>query len=222
MSLHIVIDSRERHKQYFLEKLKAQGLEVKIEKLPAGDFLIFGGEKASSVLIERKTATDFMSSLFQNRIFDQLKRMKETETKPLILIEGSLTAPRKWMKVNVNSICGALASIIWGWQVPIINLPSRSWAVSFLVSLAKRAGGIKKPFAIHSSPAKSMSLREKQGYLLQSLPGIGAKLSEEILSTYTVPFSFFEAVKQNSVSIKGLGKKTLREVHAILMKEASE
>jgi len=222
ISLDIIIDSREHHKKYFRDKLASKGLQVDIQKLPTGDFLIFGGDEKTSFIIERKTPTDFMSSIFQNRIFDQLKRMKETEASPVILIEGSLAYPRKWIKVDINSITGAISSILYGWKVPIIVLPSRSWTVSFLASLARRAGGIKNPFTLRTSPAKSMSLCDKQKYLLQGLPGIGAKISEVILSEYGSPEAFFEAVNQQNISIKGLGKKALQHIREVLLTNTSK
>ena len=53
--------------------LKELGAEVLSAPLEAGDYLVCG-----RVLVERKTAADFTQSLYAGRLFDQLKRMKNS------------------------------------------------------------------------------------------------------------------------------------------------
>jgi DNA excision repair protein ERCC-4 len=79
--LRMVIDERER-KSGIPDLLKQIGVKVEMMNLPVGDYII-----ASETVVERKSVSDFISSVFDGRLFDQCNRLKEHFEHPAILIE---------------------------------------------------------------------------------------------------------------------------------------
>ena len=204
----VIIDSRE-DAQYWLEKLGG-----KVQALPAGDFLIPGKDKV--YLIERKTSTDFVNSLISGRLWDQLKRMKASNAQPVLLVEGSFARPRKWSRIHVSSLCGALASVIHDWQTPVVTLPRQSWSVVFLRALSKRLGEPRRPHRLRVSPKAALTLREKQLYFLEGLPAVGAATSRAILEVYGSPLNFFLDIENARQKLPRLTRKAQKQIIQVL------
>lgn len=73
--MRLFVDYRERG---VAETIEGVCEEIEFAQLPLGDYLIALEE--GSVLVERKTATDFLSSVRSNRLWEQLLRpMKAME-----------------------------------------------------------------------------------------------------------------------------------------------
>ena len=64
------VDFRERNSLVPSELIK-RGLSVEFKKLEVGDYIVKG------IAIEKKTADDFFSSLFDKRLFTQLENLKQ-------------------------------------------------------------------------------------------------------------------------------------------------
>ena len=72
--MRLLVDHRERG---LVELLEDVCEEVVLTQLPVADYLLISDSEA--VAIERKTITDFLSSVRSNRLWDQLLRMMKTE-----------------------------------------------------------------------------------------------------------------------------------------------
>jgi Fanconi anemia group M protein len=78
----IIIDDRETSSKV-VEVLSNMGAVIRIERLPHGDYAI--GDR---ILVERKTARDFVDTLINRDLLGQVKAMAESATRPLMIIEG--------------------------------------------------------------------------------------------------------------------------------------
>ena len=63
--LRIVVDEREK-KSGIPDLLKEIGINLEIKTLPIGDYIV-----APETVVERKTISDLISSIFDGRLFDQ-------------------------------------------------------------------------------------------------------------------------------------------------------
>ena len=63
--LRIVIDDRER-KSGIPKLLQGIGINAEIKTLPVGDYIV-----APETIVERKSISDLISSVFDGRLFDQ-------------------------------------------------------------------------------------------------------------------------------------------------------
>ena len=77
----VIADYREKE---VIGHLKNLGASVNEMSLKVGDFAC----SSNGIVIERKTHSDFVSSIIDGRIFEQLKYLKENYEKPVVIVEG--------------------------------------------------------------------------------------------------------------------------------------
>jgi len=95
MNKRIRIDFREK-RSGIGEILTKIGIEVVNEKLSVGDYLI------ENVVVERKSASDFVQSIIDSRLFIQAKKMKKNgDSVPLFIVEGDIYKT----PFNIHSKC---------------------------------------------------------------------------------------------------------------------
>ena len=124
----IVIDDRER-KSGIPELIKKIGINVEIKTLQVGDYIV-----SPETVVERKSIQDFMSSIFDGRLFDQCNRLKENFQFPIILLEGNVDEIEDIME-NPFVFYGAMSTIVIDFKIPIIPTPNASDTEKLLVSM---------------------------------------------------------------------------------------
>jgi Fanconi anemia group M protein len=77
--IKIIVDVREKN----MAKLLHNYADVELKTLEVGDYVL-----SDRVVVERKTADDFVDSIIDKRLFNQLKNLRKVE-KPLLIIEGN-------------------------------------------------------------------------------------------------------------------------------------
>ena len=68
----IIVDNRERN-SLVASYLMKEGFDVEFRQLPVGDYI------ANGVAIERKTISDFKSSIINKRIISQLLELRQSD-----------------------------------------------------------------------------------------------------------------------------------------------
>ena len=81
--LKITVDYRETASG-ITDLLKNNGALVEIAKLSYGDYII-----NDTITVERKTAKNFLISIIDGRLFNQLSNLKKFCNHPILLIEGN-------------------------------------------------------------------------------------------------------------------------------------
>ncbi|MEO2152454.1 MAG: ERCC4 domain-containing protein, partial [Thermococcus sp.] len=125
----VYVDSREL-RSGVPKILKELGAEIEVRTLDVADYVV-----SEEVGIERKSANDFIQSIIDGRLFDQVERLKRAYEKPVIIIEGELYGIRN---VHPNAIRGAIASVTVDWGVPILFSSGKEETAQFIYLLAKR------------------------------------------------------------------------------------
>ena len=97
----IEVDDRERASGVVDALAAYPQVIVAIGRLPLGDYLPGGG-----VIVERKSATDLVLSIRDQRLFDQAARLAAGTARPVLILEGDPLAVRTGM--HKNAILGAL------------------------------------------------------------------------------------------------------------------
>ncbi|MDP3027771.1 MAG: ERCC4 domain-containing protein, partial [Nanoarchaeota archaeon] len=90
------------------EKQNNKEIELIIQSLKIGDYLI------GNIIIERKTISDFISSMINKRLIEQLKQMQEYKQQ-LLIIEGDLEEFEDFN--NPNALRGFILSIITNYLI---------------------------------------------------------------------------------------------------------
>lgn len=110
--LKITVDYRETTSG-LTDLLKNSGALVEIATLSYGDYII-----NDTITVERKTAKDFLISIIDGRLFNQLSNLKKFCNHPILLIEGNPYETEH--NFDKMAIKGTLISIQTIWYVPII------------------------------------------------------------------------------------------------------
>jgi len=172
--LKITADYREKNSLVISELVK-NGIKVEMKNLLVGDFLI------KDTVIERKTISDFISSMINKRLIRQLEELQQYPNR-LLIIEGDDNKElfQENSGLNPNATRGFLLSILLKYKVPVIFAKDYEDTAKFLVLLAKKR---KNELSIRARK-KSMSKKEQLQYILEGFPGIGPKTAKKLLKKY--------------------------------------
>ena len=161
--LHVIIDNREQKLKTLLDK-KSDIITYESKQLDIADVVI-----SSEVAIERKEGFDFVSSIMDNRLFEQLLRLKDTYEYPILILEGLNNEVFENTGMNISSIYGALSFI--SYKLGISVIPTRNLEDTAIVieRIAYREQ-VKDSALIFSRKApKNLSKRERRSFIIEGL-----------------------------------------------------
>src|SRR3989344_2571591 len=113
----IIIDYREKN-SLVASEIVHLGLDIEFRELKVADYIV------KDTAIERKTVSDFISSMINRRLFNQLEELQQYENR-LLIIEGIYeqelySDSNEIGGINSNAIRGLLLSILLKYKTPII------------------------------------------------------------------------------------------------------
>ena len=207
VKIKIYVDHREFRSQVVKEL--ARNFTVVPVQLDVGDYLI-----SSRIVVERKSTEDFLESIKDGRLFEQLVSMRKNYESPVLIIEGENLFSRGF---HENAIYGALASIIGDYRIPVIFTRNPRETAKFISSLIRREYSPRKEVALRKMRG-AMSEEERQRYIIESLPSVSATLSKRLLEHFGSVRDVINAEVGELIQVKGIGRKTAEEIHHIVNK----
>ena len=200
----ISIDDRETSSKV-VEVLSGLGAAIRLERLAHGDYAI--GDR---ILIERKTARDFVDTLINRDLLGQVKAMAETVPRPVMIIEGGDLYTQR--DIHPNAIKGVLAALTIDMGVSLLFTRDEQDTAQMIFVLAKRETSERGERKVH--PHKShRSVREEQEYIISSFPEIGMKNARLLLSHFGSVQAIGNAELLDLLAIKGIGEKTAQKIY---------
>jgi len=200
----IIADIREKNSLVIAE-LRHIGIEVELKHLNLADYII-----SSEIAVERKTINDFVNSMINKRLPEQLRDMKTNFKIPLLMIEKEdhqdLYKPSMHYHIHENAVRGMILSVASEFNVPIIMTEGYEDTAKYLMLLAKKHEKGKMPLSLVSK-RKAYSMKEQQQIILESFPGIGPSLAKEILKNFGTIKNFINAPEEKLRTIPRVGKK---------------
>lgn len=206
-NLRIVVDEREK-KSGIPDLLRAVGINLEIKTLPVGDYIV-----APETIVERKSVSDLISSIFDGRLFDQCSRLKEHFTNPVILMEGNVEEIERIVE-NPLVFYGAVSAVAIDFKIPIVPTPSATHSAKLLVSMCSRKESLRGPFL--KKIKKSDDMSRQQLSVLCSLPGIGEKLATRMLAKFGSPSKTLNASLAELAKVEGLGETRAKKIKQML------
>ena len=192
--LHLIIDHRENKLKTILDK-KKDTITYESKQLDVADIVI-----NNDVAIERKEGFDFVSSIMDNRLFDQLLRLKETYDYPILILEGLNDEVFENTGMKISSIYGALSFI--SYKLGISVIPTRNIEDTAIVieRIANREQGGKDNMPILSRKApKEMSKKERRSFIIEGLEDIGPKKAKALIEKFKTPYQVFKAIRHTEI-----------------------
>jgi len=204
----IYVDERERSSEV-PKILAARGASIVFKVLEVGDYVV-----SERVGIERKSASDFIRSIVDGRLFDQASRLKKAFEKPVIVVEGSVSRALRFSKIHRNAVLGAQLALSIDMGISLVFARGPEETADIVLLIARREqekrGGVR---ALSPRAPRLSSVEERQLYVLQSLPHVGPKIARKILEMYGSIRNFFcNATLRDLASIEGLGEKRAAEI----------
>ncbi len=192
--------------------LENEGILVIRRRLDIGDYLV-----SENVVVERKSVTDFVSSLFDGRLFDQARRLRETYDNVYYIVEGNIKKIAYFWSNRYKQISAALVTLTTNFDAKILWSIDENNTAYLIASLARELQGPegKTRIVLHKKP-KLSTIEEWQLYILQSFPGIGPKLAINILDKFKTLEKFCTASFTELSRIPGLGEKKADKIKRIL------
>jgi len=221
-NMKIIVDHRERPSG-IIKKLIEKGFDVEEKQLITADYIVESQDRQGNkvaVGIERKSQIDFLNSIIDRRIIQQLVYLKENFNVPLLIIEGSENI-YTLRNFHPNAVRGMLASIAIDFQIPIINTKNTRDTASLLEVIAKR---LEKPRSQLSllKKRKPTTMKEQQEYIIESLPLIGPQMSKELLKTFKSIKNIMNAEEKDLIKIKKMGEKKAEKIISVINEEYEE
>lgn len=212
----VIADNRERGSGV-PELLTSMGVTVVFKQLDISDYII-----SNKVAIERKSASDFISSIFDGRLFNQALRLSDTYEQAIIIVENELTRLETLVK-NPKIVRGALVSLAIDYGITVIFSQSINETAELIKLAAEHEQKTGRKIIIHHKP-KLSTTKDWQVYIIGSLPGIGPKLAEKLLSKFTTVRGVFQAKPSELEAIIGeeRAKKILEIINAPFKQRSNE
>ena len=200
----IIADNREKN-SLVISEIISLGAKIKFEQLEIGDYII--GETA----IERKTVSDFISSMINKRLVTQLQNLQKYK-KRLLIIEGIDEGEIYSEKggINPNAIRGFILSISLDYEVPIVMTKNSEDTAKYLLALLKRLSKKKSSSSLRHSRSE-MSPKERMEFILEGFPDIGSTKSKKLLEKFKNLENIFNARMEELEEILGKRAEEFKE-----------
>jgi len=208
----ILADFREKGSDV-LKELYKQDVVLTLERLQSADYVLSG-----RVGVELKTVGDFVTSIIDGRLLEQVKELKKNFDKPLVVIEGEedIYSVRK---VHPNSIRGMLATITIGFGIPVIQTKNAAETASLFYFMAKREQELHKQGISMHGDRKPKTYKELQEFIVSAFPGIGINLAKPILTHFGSIKKFFNASEEDLKKVPLIGDAKAKAIKDLIDKE---
>jgi Fanconi anemia group M protein len=182
------------------------GLEIDFRELKIADYIV------KDIAIERKTVSDFLSSMLNKRLINQLNELQAYENR-LLIIEGiseqelyddSLNKKG----INANAIRGFLLSIIFKHKTPILFTKNSEDTARTIAVLAKR----KEKEISQKKRKKAKNSKEQKQLIVEGFNGIGPKTARKVLERFKNIKGFVNASEEELKKVLGKKAETTKKI----------
>jgi len=205
----VVADERERASGV-PEELSRLNVRVYYSRLPVADYVL-----SPELAVERKSVRDLVSSVYDSRLFYQAAKISAAYAKPYLLVEGDSKQVENLAK-NLKSFYGAIANVTLAYGLRLLYTANQKETALAIAELLNHARA--KPLTTMPSemPPKAKSVPQQQLYLVSSMPGIGRKLAEKLLSKYGTPRRVMNLTSGELAMTQGLGWKKAERIKEMM------
>ena len=180
--------------------------DYRIKPMDEGDIEIEG------MLFERKTPSDFASSLEKGRLREQVERMSSHDKRAFILVEGNMEDFENLThtKIPSKSLRGMDASVEMKNGVGVKYCSHIYGVADMAVRLARKGKeGVETVQTKQTDAIKDATFMEE---VFHSIEGIGIDKSERLAKEFPNLTSLVDAEMEDFEEVKGIGDKLAEEI----------
>lgn len=202
------------------ELLAREWDDVQVRRLPAGDIAI--GDR---VLVERKTAVDYLASLADGRLFRQAFQLAGAVPRPLIILEGDLATVAE--RIHPASLRGVELAIAVGYRIPVLTTSDLADTVSRVRHIAAQEAKRKSRRSRGSVRTRGEQRGEQRGGdertnhrrlppeafdTLLALPGVGKERARAIAESVGSLSDLCRLGVRDLLRVPGVGPDTAARI----------
>ncbi|MFB6282581.1 MAG: ERCC4 domain-containing protein [Halobacteria archaeon] len=181
--------------------------EYMLTSLDAGDIVI------ENIGFERKTPSDYASSLQSGRLRRQIRKMTEEFDAAYILIDGTMPDTLTHSGMKSKALRGSMASVMAREGISVIPCTNLSLLADMSVRLARKH--IEEPSSSHLQKGSVEEEAPAGKQMWGCLPGVGPERAGKLYEAFGSPVQFAKR-NQESVDmlqeVEGIGKKTAEQI----------
>lgn len=199
----VIADIHEKNSLVISELHKSDEIILKITYLKISDYVI------GDIAIERKTVNDFISSMINKRLIQQLNQMKKYK-KALLIIEGDLNEIYNQNNNLSQALRGFLLSITSNYNTPIIQTSDYEDTSKYLITLAKQQIKPKTQISLHSRIPKT--IQEQKQYILEAFPNIGPVKAKKLLEKFKTIKNIINSEQEELQELIGKKSEIMKQI----------
>ncbi len=202
----ILVDDRER-RGGVCEALAALGVPHEVAHLEVGDYIV-----NDEIYIERKSVPDFLESMQDLRLFDQVARLRADQRRALLIVEG-VRLP------GGPSVRGVLCSLAAQWCLPVLRSVDVAGTAWLLAHMHQDPAQCMAPYHRYDYRAKRHISSMEERMLLQ-LQNVGPDIARRLLARCGSLHAVLSAGKKDLMSVQGVGEFIAGQI--MLLRHAGE
>lgn len=221
MPTRIVVDERERPSR-IPDFLRAAGASVDFAQLAVADYIV-----SPEVAVERKSVHDFVSSIYDGRLYVQCSELVKHYAKPVVVIQGDIAVlneipddvdagKARRLAERMPLALEALATVAMEFRIPVIHAPDAEQTAALLLAMANKRLQSKVSGPLLKKIRKENPFYLQQLSVLSSVPGVGDKLAVRMLDKFKTPQRALTATAAELATIPGFGLARAQRVRKVL------
>lgn len=203
--VQVFLDDRELNGDA-VRGLRELGAVLKTVRLAVGDFVL-----SERVAVERKTSSDFESSIIDGRLFAQCAELKEKFGSPLIALVGS-----DFERIKPNALRGAFIALAVDYKIPLFFFDTEDELAAFLYALGEREQLKPRNKMKLQFEKRCASLADYQQLVVESLPLIGPVTAKNLLNHFGSVQAIANAGEKELRETDGVGEVRAKEIKRVL------
>jgi len=210
--IHISIDDRERNLVILNYLREAENTNIEIKRLTIGDYYL------NNLIIERKTFSDFVTSIKDGRLFLQATRLNSTDKHSMFIIEGTFHDTLK-TKMKREAIQGALLTLELIFKIPVLKSISPVDSAKIMLYAANQVYRNEVSLGKYFCSKQIRRCKKKYGHqmqILQGIPSIGPVKAELLLKEFGSVNKIFNSSPDQLVMIRGIGRVQAEQIFKIV------
>lgn len=208
MAILITADMRESRSSIIAMLQRMPDYEVKVCELDVGDYLL-----RDDFPVERKAAADFVASIQDRRLFEQVSKQKAEYGRATFVIEGDVYATRSQMKPE--AICGAISYLTAIEDARVLTTRNAADTAALLATLARHLqAGLGYTNGLRANKPKDLRLSAQ--FLVQGLPGVGPAAATALLEHFGTVDALMRADLAGLRKVPGIGAKTAEQIRSVI------
>jgi ERCC4-type nuclease len=210
------------------ELIKRLGVSLTRTKLQVGDYVVSGDE---NVVVERKEAGDYVSSLKDGSLHTQLYELSTNYPYAILLVEGVVTRELMVRKIKRQQLLSSLAGAILKRSpdgkrgvISLVNVDT-PWDSSLFLKychdkVTKEDGLVRTPVL----KAQKWKPEERTVGILAGFPGVGEVRAQNIMSRPQLNTlqKVMNAEVEDLVEADNVGPVVARDIYRLARKEYGE